>query len=383
MIVAMLADVDLDDSPAERHFRFELRAWLADHAPSRAHPVRGTSEYVAFARAWHRTLFEAGYAALSWPEEHGGRGAGPALQVIFEEELGRIGAPGLANHLGIHHVGPAIMTFGTDAQKLRYLEPMRSADEIWCQGFSEPDAGSDLANVQTRAVLDGDAFVVNGQKVWTTWGHFADWCQLLVRTEPDAPKHKGISCLLVDMQSPGITIRPLRQMSGEAEFNEIFLDEVRVPAQNLLGARGEGWAVAMATLASERSSVLTFHVKMKSLVSELGQLARAHGRDGDPLVRQALGRCAMDARALQVFSYWTVSNRGRTSGLEGSMAKLLWSELQQRIYETAADILGPDGIVDSRWLHGLLDARGLTIAAGTTEIQKNVLAERGLGMPRG
>lgn len=374
--------MNLQDSPDERAFRLEVRAWLAQHAPPHPHPTRGTPEHVAFMKSWHRELFDAGYAGLSWPAEHGGRGAGATLQLIFEEELGRAGAPGLANHLGIHHVGPAIMTFGTDQQKARYLPKILRADEIWCQGFSEPGAGSDLAALRCRAELDGDEFVVNGQKVWTTWGHFSDLCQLLVRSEPDEPKHKGISCLLVDMRAPGVTVRPLKQMSGDAEFNEVFFDDVRVPAANVLGARGEGWRVAMATLASERASVLTFHVKMKRLVGELADVARARGLEADPLVRQAIGRCAIDARALQLLSYWVVSNRGRTHGMEGSIAKLLWSELQQRIYETGVEILGEDGLRDGPWLHGLLDSRSLTIAAGTTEIQKNLLAERALGLPR-
>jgi alkylation response protein AidB-like acyl-CoA dehydrogenase len=257
---------------------------------------------------------------------------------------------------------------------------MLSADEIWCQGFSEPGAGSDLASLRTRAELDGEHWVVNGQKVWTTWGHHAARCQLLVRTEPDAPKHKGITCLLADMRAPGITVRPLKQMSGETEFNEVFFDDVRVPVTDQLGARGEGWTVAMATLASERASVLTFHVRVEKQVRELAGLARQRGKQDDALVRQTLGRCAIDARALRLFSRWAVSNPG--APMTGSMAKLLWSELQQRIYETAASILGADGINGGPWLRGLLDSRSLTIAAGTTEIQKNLLAERALGLPR-
>ena len=374
--------MDLRDTPEDESFRLEVRAWLEANAPKPPHPARGSDESFDFGKRWHRRLYDAGYAGLSWPAEFGGRSASPALQVIFEEELGRAEAPGLSNHLGIYHVAPAIMAFGTQEQKDRYLTPMLNAEEIWCQGFSEPGAGSDLASLRTKAVLDGDEFIVNGQKVWTTWGHHADWCQLLVRTEPDAPKHKGISCLLVDMHSPGITVRPLKQMSGDAEFNEMFFDDERVPAANLLGARGQGWAVTMTTLASERASVLTFHVRTKKQVRDLAALARARGREEDPLIRARLGQCAIDAEALQLFSYWSVSNRGKTTGLEGSMAKLLWSELQQRIYETAMEILGPDAPLRSDWLHGLLDSRGLTVAAGTSEIQKNLLAERALGLPR-
>jgi alkylation response protein AidB-like acyl-CoA dehydrogenase len=374
--------MDLVDTPEEASFRSELRAWLETNAPEPPYPARGSDGSFEFGRAWHRKLYDAGYAGLSWPVEHGGRGGSPAMQVIFEEELGRIGAPGLSNHLGIHHVAPAIMVHGTPEQQQRFLPKMQTAQEIWCQGFSEPGAGSDLASLSTRAVADGDDFVVNGQKVWTTWGHHADWCQLLVRTEPDAPKHKGISCLLVDMRSPGITVRPLKQMSGDSEFNEMFFDDVRVPQANLLGARGEGWMVSMTTLASERASVLTFHVRTKKQVRDLAELAIEEGKADDPLVRARIGQCAIDAHSLQLFSYWTISNRGKTSGLEGSMAKLLWSELQQRIYETATEILGPRAPIQSEWLHGLLDSRGLTVAAGTSEIQKNLLAERALGLPR-
>lgn len=368
--------MDLHDDELERAFRDELRAWLAANAPRERPPPRGTGEYMASARAWHRRLHDAGYAGISWPVEYGGRAAPAAMQVIFEEELGRAGAPGLANHLGIFHVGPAIMQFGTEHQKARFLPSMLRADEMWCQGFSEPEAGSDLASLRTRAILEGDDWVVTGQKVWTTWGQYADRCQLLVRSDPAQPKHNGITCLLVNMKLPGITVRPLRQMSGDAEFNEVFFDDVRVPASDTLGAPGDGWAVAMSTLASERASVLTFHVRTEKQVRDLAALARELGRERDPRVRASIARCAVDARTLRLFSAWAVSNE--RDPMLGSMAKLLWSELQQRIYEIAFDLGARE-----EWLKGLLDSRGLTIAAGTTEIQKNLLAERALGLPRG
>jgi len=261
---------------------------------------------------------------------------------------------------------------------------MLTAAEIWCQGFSEPGAGSDLASLRTKAVRDGDEYVVNGQKVWTTFGMLADMCQLLVRTDPDAPKHRGISCLIVDMRTPGITVRPLRQITGGAEFGEVFFDDVRVPATSLLGDENAGWQVTMTTLASERASVLSFHVRVQDKVRDLARLAREHGREDDPIVRQRIGACALDAHALRLLSYAsaTRAEQKTATGLEGSIAKLLWSELEQRIYETAADILGPDAVLDGPWLHGLLDSRSLTIAAGTSEIQKTLLAERGLGMPK-
>ncbi len=376
--------MDLRDSPQDEAFRREARAWLASNAPPPPHPVRGSDGWPPFHRAWHRRLFDAGYAGLSWPVEYGGRGGTPSQQVIFEEELGRAGAPGLANHLGIFHVAPAIMAHGTDQQKARYLPKILSAEEIWCQGFSEPGAGSDLASLRTRAVRDGDEYVVNGQKVWTTFGAIADRCQLLVRTDPEAPKHRGISCLMVDMRSAGIDVRPLRQITGEAEFSEVFFDDVRVPATELLGEENGGWQVTMTTLASERASVLTFHVRVQDKVRDLARLARERGRADDPLVRQRIGACALDAHGLRLISYAsaTRAEQNTATGLEGSMAKLLWSELEQRIYETAVEILGPDAVLASPWLHGLLDSRSLTIAAGTSEIQKTLLAERGLGLPR-
>jgi alkylation response protein AidB-like acyl-CoA dehydrogenase len=376
--------MDLRDSAEDAAFRAELRTWLEENAPPKPHPERGTPESFEFHRAWHRTLHDAGYAGLSWPVEFGGRGGTPSEQVIFEEELGRAGAPGLANHLGIFHVAPAIMAFGTEEQKSRYLPPMLSAEEIWCQGFSEPGAGSDLASLRTRAVPDGDDYVVTGQKVWTTFGHLADRCQLLVRTDPDAPKHRGISCLLVDMRSPGIEVRPLRQMTGQAEFNEVFFDSVRVPRSDLLGEENAGWQVTMTTLASERASVLTFHVRVQDRVRDLARLAQEHGRGDDPLVRQRIGACAIDAHVLRLISYAaaTAAEQRTATGLEGSVAKLLWSELEQRIGEAAAEILGADAVLGGPWMDGLLDSRGLTIAAGTSEVQKNLLAERALGMPR-
>jgi alkylation response protein AidB-like acyl-CoA dehydrogenase len=376
--------MDLRDTPDEEKFRLELRAWLAENAPPKPHPERGTDEWHTFHRPWHKKLSEAGYAGLSWPVEYGGRGGSPSEQVIFEEELGRAGAPGLANHLGIFHIAPAIMTYGTEEQKKRYLPKILSAEEIWCQGFSEPGAGSDLASLRTRAVRDGDDFVVNGQKVWTTFGALADMCQLLVRTDPDAPKHRGISCLLVDMRTPGIDVRPLRQITGGSEFGEVFFTDARVPADALLGELNGGWQVTMTTLASERASVLTFHVRVQDKVRDLARLAREHGRENDPLIRQRIGACALDAHTLRLISYAsaTRAEQKTATGLEGSQAKLLWSELEQRIYETAAEILGPDAVLNSPWLHGLLDSRSLTIAAGTSEIQKTLLAERGLGLPR-
>jgi alkylation response protein AidB-like acyl-CoA dehydrogenase len=272
------------------------------------------------------------------------------------------------------------MACGSEEQKRRYLPKILSGEEVWCQGFSEPGAGSDLASLRTRAELDGDEWVVNGQKVWSTMAHLADWCELLVRTEPDAPKHRGISCLLIDMRTPGIEVRPLRQITGRSDFNEVFFTDVRVPRGRMLGERGQGWGVAMATLASERAAVLSSHVWMRRRVADLAELIAQRGLADDAAVRQKLGALAVDAEILGLLSMWSATQP--SAGFEGPMAKLLWSEAMQRLYETAIEVLGPDGAIEGPWLESLLDSRSYTIAAGTSEIMRNVLAERALGMPR-
>src|SRR5205807_2897147 len=242
----------------------------------------GSPETLERMRAWNRKLADAGYAAIAWPTEYGGRGAGLMDQVVYAEELHRAAAPGTLNPIGISNIAPAIMQHGTEDQKRRFLPPMRGGDEIWCQGFSEPNAGSDLASLSTRAVADGDDFVVNGQKVWTTFGNVADWCELLVRTDPDAPKHKGISCLLVDMRLPGIEARPLVTITGEREFSEIFFTDVRVPKSALLGPQNEGWRVAMTTLTHERGGVASLHLGVRKKIADLLGLARSTDRHGRP-----------------------------------------------------------------------------------------------------
>jgi alkylation response protein AidB-like acyl-CoA dehydrogenase len=386
--------MDFDYPPEAEAFRAEFRSWLEANLPPGlagrgvvAHE-RGAPEFEEL-RAWNRTLADAGYAAISWPPEYGGRGAGVMEQVVFAEEMHRVGAPGTVNVIGVSNIAPAIIQWGTEEQKRRFLRPMLRGDDIWCQGFSEPNAGSDLASLQTRAVDDGDSFVVNGQKVWNTLGHLANWCELLVRTDPDAPKHAGISCLLVDMTSPGVDVRPLVTILGEHEFNELFFTDVRVPKSALLGPLHEGWRVAMTTLSHERGNVANLHLGLRRKVRDLLDLARTTVVDGrpvseDPVVRQALARVYLEAEYLKLLADRAVSAalHGRPLGPESSLAKLTWSQCEAHVAEVAGLVLGPDanrGV----WGRDRVYARAVTIAGGTTEVNKNIIAQRVLGLPRG
>jgi alkylation response protein AidB-like acyl-CoA dehydrogenase len=373
--------------PEAEAFRAEMRAWLDAHVPD---DLRGVGLYdvdrpgmLESLRAWNRELADAGYAAIAWPAEYGGRGAGVFDQVVLAEELSRADAPTTLNPIGIANIAPAIMAFGTEEQKRRFLPRMRRADDIWCQGFSEPDAGSDLASLRTAAVVDGDHFVVTGQKVWTTLAHHAGWCELLVRTDPDAPKHRGISCLLVDMTLPGIEVRPLVTATGDREFNEVFLDAVRVPRDALLGPIHEGWRVAMNTLTHERAGVVHLHLMVSKKVARLTAAARERGVDGDPVLRRQLARLHLEAEYLKLLADKAVSAaaHGRPAGPESSVAKLWWSEVQQHVAEVAGAVLGPDAN-SGEWGHERVAVRSLSIAGGTTEVNKNLVAQRILGLPK-
>jgi len=388
--------MDLAFSPAEERFRGELRSWLE------AHPLAPEPEdmgaWVAHGKAWQRQLYEAGWCGVHWPKAYGGRGASLIEQIIFQEEMARIRAPQLINLAGLTMGGPVLIAHGTEAQKQRYLQKILAAEEIWCQGFSEPNAGSDLAALRTRAVPDGDDFVVNGQKVWTSFARYADWCMLLVRTDPDAPKHKGITFLLVDMHSPGVTVRPLKQISGDEDFNEVFFEDVRVPRGNVVGAVNSGWDIAITVLMHERQT-LTYSRQLQSRVAleQLLTLAR-HWPDGAPLAQQPLARQQLAAAVIdsEAMRYTALRNltrvlRGGEPGPEGSVEKLFWSEMYQRMLEHGVSLLGPFGallrgsphVVDEgRWPHLMLYSRGRTIAAGSSEIQRNIIAERVLGLPR-
>ena len=339
-------------------------------------------------------MYEAGYVGMDWPREFGGRGASIVEQIILFQEMARAESPQFVNRGGLSMLGPTLMKHGTPAQQARFLPKILTADEIWCQGFSEPNAGSDLANLQTRALRDGDDFVVNGQKVWTSMAHVADWCFLLVRTDPNAPKHKGISFLLVDMKSPGIIIRPLRQITGEAEFNEVFFDNVRVPAENLVGRLNEGWGVALTTLAYERDLLTHIrHISLRTAVHRLVKLTQERGRNADPRIRQKIAEIYIGEQALQLNGYRSLTRilKGGAPGPEGSTAKLFWSQIDQELAETATQVLGPASQIaqgspwapdEGQWEFYALLARGSGIRAGTTEILRNILGERVLGLPK-
>jgi alkylation response protein AidB-like acyl-CoA dehydrogenase len=385
--------VDFDYPPEAEAFRTEVRAWfeanLTDEDRGGGASVLGAEgERLEQLRDWNRRLADAGFAAIAWPVEYGGRGAGIMEQVVFAEETARARAPGTVNPIGLANIAPAIMQWGTDEQKRRYLPRMLRGDDIWCQGFSEPNAGSDLASLRCRAVRDGDEFVVNGQKVWNTLGHVASWCELLVRTDPEAPKHKGISCLVVDMTLPGIEVRPLVTITGEPEFNEIFFTDVRVPVSALLGPLNEGWKVAVTTLAHERGGVASLHLGVRAKVQQLLAEARRtavgdHTATEDPVLRQVLARVYLEAEYLKLLSDRAISGQlhGRPLGPEGSLAKLLWSEVENHIAEASAEVLG-SAAATGPWARDRVYVRALTIAGGTTQVNKNIVAQRILGLPR-
>jgi alkylation response protein AidB-like acyl-CoA dehydrogenase len=394
--------VDFRYSEDEERFRLELRGWLDGNLPRHFAPGELTEELDPDARfekmlAWHRAMHAGGWVGIHWPPLYGGRGASIMEQVVFAEEMGATGAPPPVNPIAIMMVGPTLMHWGTEAQKRRFIPTMLSAEEIWCQGYSEPNAGSDLASLQTRARADGDDLVVTGQKVWTSLAHRAHWCILLCRTDPDATKHLGISYLLVDMRSPGIVVRPLVQMTGDAEFNEVFFDEVRVPRANLVGELNQGWQVAMTTLAFERVGLGNVY-QFDRLIRELTALAASRTIAGRPAIqhgaiRQRLAQLAIEAQALRYTQYRHVTRRARGEpGPEASVAKLFGTELNLRIMNLAIDLLGPEGLVErprgatdefSKWLRRILAARAFTIGGGTSEVQRNIIGERALRLPRG
>ncbi|HEY7381529.1 MAG TPA: acyl-CoA dehydrogenase family protein [Gaiella sp.] len=384
--------MDFRDTPDEAAFRTELRAWLRSNLPGelRGH-VGGAARFDGDAlREWSRLLGEAGYAGLTWPEEYGGGGKPYTYQAIFFEEAGRAEAPPHVGVIGLGMAGPTIMAHGTPEQKARHLHRILSAEEIWCQGFSEPAAGSDLAGVRTSARLDGDRFVVDGQKVWSSFAHLADFCILLARSDPASERHAGLTYLIVDMHAPGVEVRPLRQITGEAEFNEIFLDGAEVPVENVLGEIGGGWQVAMTTLLHERGTLgFALTAQLEVAVRKLLELARERG--ADPIQRDALAREWIELQGLRVTAYRSLSALMKTGipGPEGSILKLRWSEANQRLTALALELLGPRAALaagsaphDGYWQHQQLRSRGNTIEAGTSEILRNIVAERVLGLPR-
>jgi alkylation response protein AidB-like acyl-CoA dehydrogenase len=345
----------------------------------------GEPERTPAAKAWQRKLFEAGYVAIGWPRAYGGRDADLATQTMVGEELVRAGAPGLIGLLGVEMVGPTLIQWGTPEQKERHLRWMPTAERIWCQGYSEPNAGSDLASLKTRAELHDDEFVVNGQKVWTSYAQFADWMFCLARTDPTAAKHAGISYLLIDMKSPGITVRPLVQMTGDAGFNEVFLEDARVPRENLVGPLHQGWQVANSTLRHERN-MLGSSARTQQLFAGVRRVAKMSRRSDDPEIRQRLAALAIRVEALRLHAYRELTDdlHGRPPGIAASVTKLVGTELNHDIATLALELLGPNGLAPKGlWAFEFMFTLGMIIGGGTSQIQKNIISERGLGMPRG
>ncbi|MGW0775720.1 acyl-CoA dehydrogenase family protein [Streptomyces sp. NPDC002835] len=376
--------MDLAYTDAEEEYRARLRDWLAAALPELPPqpPPDDWPARRAYDTAWQRALYDAGYGNVHWD-------ASPTLRLIFLEETERAGAPYVgANFVGLLHAGPTIAAEGTLEQRERWLGPILRGDEIWCQGFSEPDAGSDLASLRTKAVRDGDAYVVTGQKIWTSHAEVADWCELLVRTDPAAPRHRGITWLAMPMDAPGVTVRPLRTLAGSAEFAEVFLDEVRVPAGCRVGEESDGWRVTMVTLSFERGTAFAGEVvACRRTLAEVAAEARANGTWDDPVVRRRLGRLHAEFTALWRLVQWNVSEAAATGsvpGAGGSVFKLRYSHARQELYDAAAEVLGPDAFDLARpWTVQRLSSLSYTIAAGTSQIQRNIVAERILGLPRG
>jgi alkylation response protein AidB-like acyl-CoA dehydrogenase len=404
------ADMDFSLSPQEEAFRKELCDWLDANAPELRQRMRRQgpmmmeggepgSEAQEFTRWWHKKLHDAGYVGIAWPKAYGGRGATLMEQVIFNEEMSKHRAPGGVGGLGIGWAGPTIIVHGTEEQKKRFLPKILNGEEVWCQAFSEPEAGSDLANSQTRAVEDGDYYVVNGQKVWTTGGMRADWAILLAKTnfDPAAPRHRTFSYFLMDMHSPGVTVRPLREITGAAAFGETFLDNVRIPKNLMVGQRDGGWYISMNTLEFERSNSSSA-IQVLTAITNLIELAEKTERNGqslskDPVTRQKIAQFYIEANICKYIGLRALTRqlRGMTPGPESSVGSLLNMELGQRIEDFATYVQGPysqlvrgskHAINNGMWQRSFLASRGRTIMTGTSEIKRNVIAQRTLGLPR-
>jgi len=385
-------------------FRGELRSWLERNVPDDLRPENAArlpdEERLRRLRGWQHQLAEARWVGITWPRAYGGRDAGIPEQIAYVEEMSRAKAPDIVGNLGIGIAGPTILAYGTEEQKRRFAPRILSGEDLWCFGFSEPGAGSDLASLRMQATLEGDSFTVTGQKVWTTLGHHADWCMLLCRTDPETRRAKGISCLLVDMRSAGISVRPLRQMTGDAEFNEIFFDAVKVPRENLLGELNEGWPLVVAALQNERG--ILYVVSMQIVLAEARDrlLAVARERDAarDPRLRQALANLYLGTEIFRVTCQRTLDRLLRMGmpGPEASIIKLHWTELTQTVPQLGMQLLGPEGLLyetprgrdgggnPTQWLQrGFLGAPAASIASGTSEIMRGIIAMQVLGLPRG
>ena len=394
--------MDFNYTPQEEAFRKEVRDWLAENMKELpkwygrrdiSGPEIDSEEYHQFSLWWHRKLYDAGFVGLAWPKEYGGRSATVMEQVVFSEELAKHRAPGPTNAHGLGWVGPTLIGVGTEEQKKRFLPKILTAEEMWCTLYSEPEAGSDLANIQTRAVEDGDDFVVNGQKVWSSGARWADWAVLLAKTEPDAPRHRNLTYFIVDMRTPGITVRPLRQITGHAEFNETFLDDVRIPKHQMLGELHRGWYIAMGALEFERSGV-GGAIGRENTIRDLIKIAKEKGLNKEQLVRQKLAQFYIESNVVRYIGLRNLTHqlRGERPGPEGSVGRVFATEYGHRLQDFAVQLQGPYAtlmkgskyaIEDGRWQQSFLGSRGASIATGTTEIQKNVIAQRVLGLPRG
>jgi alkylation response protein AidB-like acyl-CoA dehydrogenase len=391
-------------TPDIEAFRKELRSWLAASLPQELRPEHAATlpeaERVPRLRAWQAKLAEACWVGITWPVEYGGRGASIPEQIAYTEEMARAEAPEVVGSLGIGIAGPSLIGYGTEAQKQRFLRRILTAEDLWCIGFSEPSAGSDLASLRTKAILEGDSFVMDGQKVWTTLAHHANWCMVLCRSDPESKRRNGISCLLVDMNSPGITIRPLRQIGGQADFNEVFFENVRVPRENLLGELNNGWQIATAALQNERG--ILYVVEMQILLArgrdQLMRLARERGASGDPVMRQALADIYLGVETFRHTCQRTLDKllRWGMPGPEASIIKLHWTELTQAMPRIGMSMLGPSGLLydtpdpggerfnPAQWVQRtFLQAPAASIASGTSEIMRGIIAMQVLGLPRG
>lgn len=378
--------------PEAESFRLEVRRWIDKNLTEDMKGLHNRGDIdqgkLVKLKVWNKKMAEARYVAISWPEEFGGRNAGVMEQVVLAEEMHRANAPAPLNPIGLNNIAPSIMAYGTQAQKEKYLRSMLSGEDIWCQGFSEPEAGSDLASLRTRATEEGDSFVINGQKVWNTMGHYADYCELLVRTDPAASKHHGISCLLVDMKTPGIEVRPLKTLTGVCEFSEIFFDHVRVPKSTLLGPLHQGWKVAMNTLSNERAGVANIHLGLRKKIADLIAEAKNKQVDGiplsqDPVVRQKLAKVYLMGEMQKALANVTIAAaaNGKPPGAESSIVKITWAEVEDLLAETSAQVLGTDALLE-RWGDNRLYTRATSIAGGTTQVNRNIVAQRVLGLPR-
>lgn len=384
--------MQLGFSTDEEAFRAEAAAWLKTQIDGQfAHlkDLRDLTRQIGDRRRWEMAMGAAGWSAIGWPREHGGRDATLSQQVIFAEEYARIGAPNRIGHIGVELIGPTILAFGTEAQKKQFLPPIAAGEHIWCQGYSEPNAGSDLAAVRTRAQARNGEWVIEGQKVWTSLGHFADWIFVLARTEPGSHGRHGLSFLLVPMRQAGIDVRPIRQMTGESEFNEVFFDDAVTDSKNILGAPGDGWKIARALLAFERGvSTLGQQMAFRNELAELIAIARANGRARDPLIRQRLAESYAGLKIMRYNALAMLADDGAAAGPEALTYKLYWSNWHRALGELAMDVLGPFGEIGAADYHFppltnmFMMSRAETIYAGTNEIQRNIIAERALGLPR-